>query len=162
MPISGIQKMFLLSFGLVPALAISACPELSGVYEATYEVLGQTFHLISTVTQNGCQSMKSENHITGPLGEQGYTREWIADGQFRRKSSAYIESAVFTSKGLLTTEVRSPLSGDTTPPRNYHSRQDLVSLDAQGNLVNSETRFDEHGRKVGSDRFVYQKRSAER
>jgi len=142
---------------MISTSASASCPDLSGIYEASYTVLGQSYHVTSTVTQQGCQSMKAENVITGPHGNQGYTREWIADGVFRRKDTATVENAVFTSAGLLTTEVRSPVAGDTTPVTPYFSRRDLVSLDAGKNMVNAEERFDEQGNRVGTDRFTYQR-----
>jgi hypothetical protein len=139
--------------------AQAACPNLSGVYEATYVVMGQSYHVVSTVTQQGCQSMKAVNQITGPHGNQGYSREWIADGIFRRKDTASVESAVFTAAGLTTTEVRSPVPNDPTPVTPYFSRRDLVSLDANGNLTNFEERFDEQGNRLGTYRYVYQRTS---
>jgi len=138
--------------------ASAACPDLSGVYEISYTVAGQSFQVVSTVTQQGCQTMKAVNDITGPYGKQGYTRQWIADGVFRRKDTASVENAIFTPMGLMTTEVRSPIPGDPTPAPPYFSRRDLVSLDVNRNLVNTEERFDENGNSVGTSRFVYVRR----
>ncbi len=137
--------------------AFATCPNLSGVYEASYTVMGQAFHVTSTVTQQGCRSMKAVNQIMSPRGTQGYTREWIADGVFRRKDTASVENAIFGPNGLVTTEVRSPVPGDLTPAPPYFSRRDVVSLDASNNMVNVEERFDEKGVLLGTDRFVYQR-----
>jgi hypothetical protein len=162
MSISAALRVFsgiVLSSLLVTLNSYAACPDLSGVYEASYTIAGQSYHVVSRVSQQGCQKMRADNKITGPHGEQGYSREWIADGIFRRKDTASVESAVFTPAGLLTTEVRSPVPNDPTPAPPYFSRRDLVSLDARGNLVNSEDRFDEQGHHLGGDRFVYQRTS---
>lgn len=145
---------------LASSVASAACPDLSGVYEASYTVAGQSFQVVSTVTQQGCLTMKAVNDITGPNGPQGYTRQWIADGVFRRKDTASVENAVFTPMGLLTTEVRSPMPNDPTPAPPFFSRRDLVSLDANRNLVNTEERFDENGKRIGADRFVYVRRAS--
>jgi hypothetical protein len=138
--------------------AFASCPDLSGVYEADYTIMNQPFHVVSTVTQQGCESMKAVNSILGPHGRQGYTREWIADGVFRRKDTSSVENAVFTSEGLVTTEVRSPVEGDTVPAPPYFSRRDVVSLDENKNMVNAEEQFDEQGNRIGTDRFVYQRK----
>lgn len=145
---------------LSSSTSMASCPNLAGVYEANYTVMDQTFHVVSTVTQQGCFFMKAVNQITGPHGNQGYTREWIADGIFRRKDTSSVENAVFSPSGLLTTEVRSPIAGDVTPAPPYFSRRDTVSLDAAKNMVNVEEQFDEQGHPVGTARFVYQRTSA--
>jgi hypothetical protein len=142
------------------AAAWGSCPDLTGVYEASYILLGQQYHVVSSVTQQGCETMIAQNQITGPHGVQNYAKQWSADGIFRRKDTLTVESAVFTSKGLLTTEVQSPQAGAPAgPQRNFFSRTDLVSLDADKNMVNTEVRYDEQGNQVGTDQFVYKRRA---
>jgi hypothetical protein len=143
---------------LLPTIAW-ACPNLSGQYHASYTLNGERFEVISTVAQYGCISMKADNVITSSRGVQRYTREWIADGIFRRKDGATAVSATFSSDALITTEVVSLKDPSQLAPQlGFFSRRDRVFLDPNGNLVNSEERFDEQGNRIGSDRFVYQRR----
>lgn len=155
--VARLARLASLSVLFMASKSMASCPNLAGVYEATYTVMDQSFHVVSTVTQQGCFFMKAVNQITGPHGMQGYSREWIADGIFRRKDTSSVENAMFTPSGLVTTEVRSPVAGDVIPAPPYFSRRDTVSLDAAKNMVNVEERFDEQGHPIGTERFVYQR-----